>query len=264
MIIQKNSNVCFLQYILCLVVLLVGCSGHNLKKAIRNNDLNGVKSAIASGADVNWWGGLFQAAKECKLEIAWFLIEKGADVNARYDVDGDTVLMAAAKSQCPPSISRFELMKLLIDRGADLNAKNKKSYSPILYAARIGDSDLMKFLHNNGAIYPEPPVLLLGSGGWLISVQNEGKLILHRLSGTPVGGIDQSLSIIKPGLRTLQVHYSEPRKTQILPYGAVKHTDFVGDTKVILEAKKCGIYVLRWEVHGLGWKAWIDSYEPMN
>ena len=98
--------------------------------AAAEGDLKAVKEHLAQGVDIN--------AKEDKLditalslaalydhaEIVAFLVQKGADVNARGD-DGGTALHAAA------FLGQYEVAKLLVQKGADVNAKKEDGETPI-------------------------------------------------------------------------------------------------------------------------------------
>lgn len=70
-----------------------------------------------------------------KVNIAKFLIDKGADVNAK-NIYGDTPLHYA-------SMNNIEITKLLLDNGADVNARNKYDQTP-LYNAIHETVELLK------------------------------------------------------------------------------------------------------------------------
>jgi len=59
-----------------------------------------------------------------EIEVASYLISKGADVNARND-DGATPLLGAA------FLGRAEAVKLLLAKGADPNLRNKRGETPL-------------------------------------------------------------------------------------------------------------------------------------
>lgn len=59
-------------------------------------------------------------------------IERGADVNAKNEGDGDTPLHAAVKNQD----GSVEAVRLLIESGADVNAKNGDGETPLHSLAR--------------------------------------------------------------------------------------------------------------------------------
>ena len=114
-----------------------------LCNAVRNGDLRAVKEQLAKGVDIN--GGdrefgvtaLSWAALLDDTEIAKFLIEEGAAVNARSR-DGSTPLHSAA------FLGRTEIAELLIQKGADVNPKNHRDETPL--DASVVDWETTKFI----------------------------------------------------------------------------------------------------------------------
>jgi ankyrin repeat protein len=100
---------------------------------------------------------LAEAADANDTETIRYLIDKGADIDARNG-DGDTPLLLAA------SYGNVEMVKLLLAKGADVNAvdapeairvKNGPialgNFTPLLYAAAYGGYDTVKILLDAGA-----------------------------------------------------------------------------------------------------------------
>ena len=73
-----------------------------------------------------------------------FLLVNGADVNAA-DIKGQTPLFYAVK------IKNEQLIKNLLDQGADINARDNKGESVLFRAAEEDDKKMVKFLLENGA-----------------------------------------------------------------------------------------------------------------
>ena len=101
-----------------------------LCNAVRSGDLQTVKEQLANGVDINGgdsefgvtalsWAALLDAT-----EIAKFLIEKGADVNAKSR-DGSTPLHSAA------FLGHTEIAELLIQKSAEVNPKNYRDETPL-------------------------------------------------------------------------------------------------------------------------------------
>jgi len=103
-------------------------------------------------------------ARSGHVEAAKRLLEAGADVNAKESFGGQTALMWAAAQSQP------EMVKLLASKGADLNARgvvrqwerkviteprpkdmNKGGFTPLLYAAREGCVECVRYLVAAGA-----------------------------------------------------------------------------------------------------------------
>lgn len=79
-------------------------------------------------------------------EQARWLIEQGADVNAAADNAMKVAPVHAAAAACDR-----ETMRLLLERGADPNAKQQMDYTPLHGAASRGDVEMAKLLLAHGA-----------------------------------------------------------------------------------------------------------------
>jgi ankyrin repeat protein len=86
----------------------------------------------------------FNAVKEGLLELVKFLVENGADVNAKYK-DNNTALLLACKK------SHFDIVKYLVENGAAVNANDSRSSTPLILASKNGNFEIVKFLVENGA-----------------------------------------------------------------------------------------------------------------
>lgn len=78
--------------------------------------------------------------------VARFLIERGADVNASADNAQRVAPLHAAAAVCDR-----ESLQLLLERGADPNAKQQMDYTPLHGAASRGDIEAAKLLLAHGA-----------------------------------------------------------------------------------------------------------------
>ena len=93
----------------------------------------------------NGWTGLQWAAYKGKIEIAEYLINKGANINANHLADKTTPLIYALQNQ------KDETAKFLINKGADVNIQNYYKWTAIHYAARRGNDEIVELLLENSA-----------------------------------------------------------------------------------------------------------------
>ena len=99
-------------------------------KAAASGNIEAIKQHLEAGTDVDAkeppGGGtpLLVAATFGRIEVAKFLIEKGANVNARSN-DGATALHGAA------FFCHTEVVKLLLGKGAVVDAKNIRGEAPL-------------------------------------------------------------------------------------------------------------------------------------
>lgn len=177
---MKRMSVFVSIFSLCIALSACATTGGPLHIASGQGDLAAMKDALNSGSDPNehkgkmtnvvdgWstagWGGppLHHAAYYCRAEAARFLIEKGADVNARGGI-GLTALHRAAFKDC------VEVINILLDKRADLHARDTTfQYSPLEWSALSGASHAVRLLIEKGAD-PEEAIFKL-------QTTNKGKL----------------------------------------------------------------------------------------
>jgi ankyrin repeat protein len=111
-----------------------------------------VKLLLAAGAQVDLASrnrmrvtALHAAAAARQTEIAFMLMERGADVNARQQDDFTPLQEAAATGQ-------LDLINLLLDRGADVNLRSANGKTALRYAVEAGQADAAKLLRSRGAL----------------------------------------------------------------------------------------------------------------
>lgn len=166
-----------------------------LKLAVDNRSAQMVAKLLKAGADANaatWTGEtpLMAAAASGNTEVVKALLAGGANINASEPRRGQTALMWAIAEEWP------EVAKVLIEAGADVNAKTHRrqepgftpmevngyggviqatplgGYTPLLFAARMGDLETAKLLLAKGAgvdvASPEDgtPLLIASAGGY--------------------------------------------------------------------------------------------------
>jgi len=92
-------------------------------------------SAIATGETP-----LMTCARTGNTDAIRLLVEYGAAVNAKEPSQNQTAIMWAAAEKHP------EAVKALIEAHADLKARTKQGFTPIHFAARVGDLESVKLL----------------------------------------------------------------------------------------------------------------------
>lgn len=83
---------------------------------------------------------LIWASSRGDLEAVKYLVENGADINAKNG-GGETALIVA---------SDLEVVKYLVEHGANVNAKNKNGNTPLILAP-YGGEEIRKILLEAGA-----------------------------------------------------------------------------------------------------------------
>ena len=107
-----------------------------------------LKSLIIIGANINEryrnWTSLLLSASNGNSEMVKYLIDNGADFNARNDEQWTALLYAASQGS-------FELVKYLVENGADVNAKQNREWTVLMYASSVGTFEMVDYLVGNGA-----------------------------------------------------------------------------------------------------------------
>jgi ankyrin repeat protein len=154
----------------------------DLVNAVRAGDLAKVSALIAAGADVNerdragsrtalHWAAkganrpameVLVAAKadpnikdrqgrtplwgavETDLETVKFLVEKGANVNARDQIQSTPLLWCAG-------FGKPETVAFLLSKGADVKATDDNGWTPLIWAAGLGQPQTVAILVKSGA-----------------------------------------------------------------------------------------------------------------
>ena len=114
----------------------------------RDNSLYFVRRAIAAGADVNAKDAsklnatpLMRGVMYGTVETAAFLLDRGADVNAKNSNRVPVLMMALST----------DMVALLLERGAKVNAKDQLGYTALMQAALHGKSATVALLLERGA-----------------------------------------------------------------------------------------------------------------
>jgi ankyrin repeat protein len=88
---------------------------------------------------------LMTAARTGSAGLVAKLLANGATVNAREAAQGQTALMWAVAQQHAP------VVRVLLEHGADVHARTQSGFTPMLFAARVGDVAIAEQLRRAGA-----------------------------------------------------------------------------------------------------------------
>ena len=139
-------------------------SGDDLINAIAYQDLDKVKNLIEAGVDINYQyeadgSGTTPLMMACMynfVDIAKFLLEKGADVSPKSKRGGTTALMGAAGAS-------EELVDLLLGKGADVSVRDDMGITAFTYSItgvlsdRVGLKNAKTLLDKGADVDESPP-----------------------------------------------------------------------------------------------------------
>lgn len=149
----------------------------------RHGNLGMVRTLLDAGADIDARSkyndtGLTAATAFCHADVALFLIERGADVNAKNSSYGSTPLILATECNDADVVralikgkanvndinkqgataltaaavkGRVQIAETLLAAGADINRSGTKVESPLFEAAQQGGDAMVKLLLDKGA-----------------------------------------------------------------------------------------------------------------
>lgn len=148
-------------------------NGMNIFKAIDNRDINTIKEIISTTKDINTKNNegqtpLIYATYKADNEIAFILIDAGANVNTQDNILNSPFLYAGAEGN-------LNLVKKALQHGADFTVFNRYGGTALIPAAEKGHIEVVKLLVNTPG-FPKNHVnklgwtalmeaVVLGSGG---------------------------------------------------------------------------------------------------
>ena len=128
-------------------------SEKDLNQASVDGDLERVKTLVGQGADVNAMNRmkmtpLLVAAMNNRTEVCKFLADKGATLDTKSGMGGQTALYYAVEK------NNKDLAEFLVKKGADVNIATTRGENPFSLAKKMGNTEMADFLAKNGAKDP--------------------------------------------------------------------------------------------------------------
>ena len=103
------------------------------------------KPFISENDDFNILLMTYNAACDDKIDYLNVLIKHGADLTVVQDLDGATLLHAAARN------GNIDLAKKVLEAGVPVNIEDKRSKTPLYFAVENNEFEMVKFLVDKGA-----------------------------------------------------------------------------------------------------------------
>ncbi|QMV46176.1 hypothetical protein HC358_03815 [Wolbachia pipientis] len=158
-----------------------------LLMAVKDNNLNEVGDLINRNANVNAkdkysWTPLHWAVFKNRLEVAGFLVKKGADINAASEnLYGSRPIHIAVEN------NNKDVVEFLVSKGVDVNDTDKQGYTPLHYAAWRGRSGVAKFLIEKGADINAADTSTSGKKPIHVAAENNSESVIEFLLEKGVG-----------------------------------------------------------------------------
>jgi len=121
-----------------------------LQRAIEKGDISKIQELFDKGVSVNArenekdWTPLMLAIEYDKVNVAEFLISKGANINLGRKDGWTPIIMASVRGD-------LKFVKLLLRTGTDVNLADGDGQTPLIYASRQGHYEVVRYLIKSGA-----------------------------------------------------------------------------------------------------------------
>jgi ankyrin repeat protein len=132
-----------------------------VRSVASKHPLKVLKAFIKAGADVKMEHVVQVAVNHCKdVETFVYLLEQGADVNRRIEIDTQTgdyfhypIHEIVVNDRTCQGSKKLKVINVLLKHGADVNARDHAGQTPLMWAAQDDRFlYLMKFLIGKGAV----------------------------------------------------------------------------------------------------------------
>ena len=131
-----------------------------LCEAASNDCYESMRLLVESGANVNQRGlngntPLIESVQKCNLEAVKLLVKSGADVNIENDYGCTALFYIVPFATYDPYLKEetntLKIASLLIESGAQINKISDMGRTPLMWSARGGDTEMVKFLLEKGS-----------------------------------------------------------------------------------------------------------------
>ena len=130
--------------ILMISLLIIGIKAGILEKFITKESTSTIEEEMASTNPVKkGWTELMQAVTEGDLVKVNALLDKGVDINVKYNSDSTALMMAAYRGN-------LDIVKTLVNRGADINMQAMNGGTALSVAMLWGNMDVAQFFIDKG------------------------------------------------------------------------------------------------------------------
>ena len=196
---MKKILAIILIYIINTIFIQANQLSEEFEDAIRNNEINKVKTLIKQGADVNQrnedYYPIISASYGDNWEIVELLIKSGANVNIK-DSDGNSALMAAVMKESVREDEDGNLinieaysksLEMLLKNGANPNITNKNGIPPLAYCEELPNAKLLLKYEANPNLHYMILYLLIYENNYEVAeyLLKNGAKILHDENNFP-------------------------------------------------------------------------------
>ncbi|MBP7738602.1 MAG: ankyrin repeat domain-containing protein [Spirochaetes bacterium] len=155
---MKNKIIVCSVAIVIVVSLFAGCG--SLTRSATRGDLEGVKSWVENGADINvvdrWgWTPIMWATYYNYYDIVKYMVEHKANVNARSMYDYGSILKDSTPLVIAVTYNYNGIVRLLLRHGADKKAENRQGETAFTIAEKHNMVEMLELLGGKAAVKPD-------------------------------------------------------------------------------------------------------------
>jgi ankyrin repeat protein len=173
------------------------------------------------------------ASEKRHIDVVKYLILNGAEVNVR-DYQARTPLSLVAASH-----GDMEIVTLLVEGGADVDPVDSRGYTPLIHAARLGNTGLVRYLLSKGAL----------ADRWtrdgrtaLLFAADDGRAEIASLLLAKGADPNETLGNVQPPLQVAVLKGDDEVVRELLEAGADPNLHAPGTTDLLVAAAYEGFF----------------------